>query len=190
MVDLGTLGGNNYSEAEAVNDSGQVVGRSSTTFSTQQRAFSWTAAGGMVDLGTLGGNFSGARAVNDSGQVLGYSTAENGPLRAVLWQPIANLGCKETLAGCNLKGVKLAGAYLNSADLSGTNLKDANLARANLSGANLKGANLAGANLANANLTGAKLGRANVKGVIWSNTICPDGTNSDAHNGTCNGHLE
>jgi len=28
-----------------------------------------------------------------------------------------------------------------------------------------------------------------LKDVIWSNTICPDGTNSDAHGGTCERHL-
>ena len=57
MVDLGTLGGA-YSQAVAVNDNGQVVG-SSRLAERRAHAFSWTAAGGMVDLGTLGG-FSAA----------------------------------------------------------------------------------------------------------------------------------
>ena len=74
-------------------------------------------------------------------------------------------------------------------DLSGANMKDANLARANLSGANLKGANMIGANLTDAKLAGAELKGANVKDVVWSNTICPDGTNSDANGDTCVGHL-
>ena len=26
-------------------------------------------------------------------------------------------------------------------------------------------------------------------GIIWGNTTCPDGTNSDAHGDTCEGHL-
>ena len=125
-----------------------------------------------------------ASEVNASGQVVGGSADA-----VVLWQPIVNLGCKATLAGCNLKGASLAGAYLKDRDLSGANLKDANLVRANLSGAILKGANLVGANLANANLAGANLKRAIVKDVIWSNTICPDGTNSEANAGTCDGHL-
>ena len=129
----------------------------------------------MIDLGTLGGTDSVALAVNDRGQVVGYSDLPiSHPLappeyHAVLWQPISNLGCHATLAGCNLKGANLAGAYLKD-----RNLKDANL----------KGANLTNANLAAANLEGA-----NVKDVIWSNTICPDGTNSDANGGTCIGHL-
>src|SRR5947207_4028599 len=68
-VDLGTLGGTT-SSASAVNASGQVVGESSSGDGI--RAFSWTAAGGMVDLGTLGGD-SVAFAVNASGQVVGHS---------------------------------------------------------------------------------------------------------------------
>jgi uncharacterized protein YjbI with pentapeptide repeats len=127
----------------------------------------------MIDLGTLGGSVSVAYGVNDSGQVVGASDiVPAGSGVAVLWQPIAKLGCDTTLAGCNLKGANLAGAYLKDGDLSDANLKDANLTRANLSGANLTNANLKEANLTNANLAGAHLAGANVKDVIWSNTIC------------------
>jgi uncharacterized protein YjbI with pentapeptide repeats len=45
------------------------------------------------------------------------------------------------------------------------------------------------ANLTNATLAGASLDGSNIKGVVWSNTICPDGSNSDANGGTCRGHL-
>ena len=58
------------SSARAVNDAGQVVGYSASA-SGESHAFSWTQAGGMVDLGTLGGRSSNAFAVNDAGQVVG-----------------------------------------------------------------------------------------------------------------------
>ena len=104
----------------------------------------------------------------------------------------------------NLTGANLAGANLSGAILSQTNLTGANLAGANLSGAILSKANLTGANLAGANLSGAILNQTNLTGanlrgaittratfnqVTWSNTTCPDGTNSNGHRATCVGHL-
>jgi probable HAF family extracellular repeat protein len=80
MVDLGALpsdGGE--SGASAVNDTGQVVGYSDfggdlypdlPGVMSATHAFSWTAAGGMVDLG--GDQNSAATAVNNGGQVVGY----------------------------------------------------------------------------------------------------------------------
>jgi uncharacterized protein YjbI with pentapeptide repeats len=100
-----------------------------------------------------------------------------------------------TLAGSNLANSDLRGADARGADLHGTdfttatlmwsNLSWANLSNANLTGANLSGAVLAGVNFNGANLTGADLTNADLTGVNWQNTICPDGTNSDAHGQTC-----
>ena len=131
-----------------------------------------------------------------------------GSTSATLTQVVTVTPC-QSLAGCNLSGANLSNAQLPGANLSGANLKGANLSGANLSGAslsganlnkanlsgvNLSGANLSGANLNSANLTGANLSGANVTGanlgkVTWSNTTCPDGTNSNADGGTCAGHL-
>jgi len=193
MINLGTLGGSAH--AYAVNDNGQVVGDSGTVDDGKFHAVSWTGAGGMIDLGTLGGSESIAVDVNASGQVIGDSYLPvtdprlSPEYHAVLWQPISSLGCYNTLAGCDLSGVTLTGAYLPGADLRDTNLNGAKLTSANLAGANLRGSNLKGANLARANLIGAKLAEANVRNVLWSGTLCPDGTNSDVNGGTCEGHL-
>jgi outer membrane protein assembly factor BamB len=104
----------------------------------------------------------------------------------------------------NLKNANLAGCYLPGAQLAGANAtnanaKDAYLATANLSGANLSQARLARAVLDNANLSGAKLSMAdlngaslagaNLTGATFSQTTCPDGSNSNANGGTCLGHL-
>jgi YVTN family beta-propeller protein len=97
--------------------------------------------------------------------------------------------CGKSLSGCNLGAANLVNAQLAGANLKGANLKDADLTGANLSGANLNGANLKGANLTDADLSGASLTGANLSSVIWSNTTCPDGTNSNADAGTCVGHL-
>ena len=63
-----------------MNNSGQVVGDFYTASDALHAFSQWTAAGGMVDLGTLGGTYSLAYAVNDSGHVVGYSKG----LRSVL----------------------------------------------------------------------------------------------------------
>jgi uncharacterized protein YjbI with pentapeptide repeats len=100
----------------------------------------------------------------------------------------ANLA-SANLTGANLNGASVAGANLASANLTGANLNGANLTGANLAGANLAGANLNKANLTGANLAGANLVGANINKVTWSNTTCPDGTNSNADGGTCTAHL-
>ncbi len=80
--------------------------------------------------------------------------------------------------GADLRNCALPGAYLPQADFTGSDLSGANLSYAYLDGANFTGANLAGANLASARLIA----------VTWSNTTCPDGSNSDSHGNTCVGY--
>jgi hypothetical protein len=41
-----------------------------------------------------------------------------------------------------------------------------------------------------ANLSGAMVTGANFNNVTWSDTTCPDGTNSNADGGACAGHLQ
>jgi uncharacterized protein YjbI with pentapeptide repeats len=48
---------------------------------------------------------------------------------------------------------------------------------------------LSGATLTGANLTGAQLSGADLTDAIWSNTICPDRTNSNNDGGTCANNL-
>jgi photosystem II stability/assembly factor-like uncharacterized protein len=112
-------------------------------------------------------------------------TASTSP---VLTQIVTTTPCS-ALAGCNLHGLNLTGAQLAGDDLSNANLNGANLTGANLADANLSGANLNKANLTGSNLTGANLSGANLNKVTWSNTVCPDGTNSNADGGTCAGNL-
>ena len=99
MVDIGTLppscgnfGFGFCSEALDVNNSGQVVGWSFVVPAPvpfMERAFSWTQAGGMVDLGTLGGvdsdappSTTAARSSVRAPQRLARSTRSRGRRRA------------------------------------------------------------------------------------------------------------
>jgi uncharacterized protein YjbI with pentapeptide repeats len=44
----------------------------------------------------------------------------------------------------------------------------------------MREANLTGADLRNMDMRSSDLNDTNINDVIWGNTICPDGTNSDA----------
>jgi probable HAF family extracellular repeat protein len=104
MIDLGTLGGSGSSldfkyPLGVVNDSGQIVGSSSISGDAESHAFSWTATGGMIDLGTLGGIASSARAVNASGQVVGAAATADDELHAFSWTATHGMIDLGTLGG-------------------------------------------------------------------------------------------
>ncbi len=102
-----------------------------------------------------------------------------------------------TLTDANLTGADLTDADLFDADLSGANLTGANLTGASINNGgaadvespDLSGADLTDANLTDADLSGADMQSAKLDGVTWSNTICPDGSNSNSDSGTCAHHL-
>jgi probable HAF family extracellular repeat protein len=98
MQDLGDLGGG-YSVAYAINDAGQVVGRSWLSvavpdYGVLYKAFLWTAGAGIRSLGDLwlGPSTSAAYGINEAGQVVGgsdlgiaYALRVGSPLQGFLW---------------------------------------------------------------------------------------------------------
>lgn len=103
-VAMGTLGGS-FSQGDAINNSGQVVGYSysSTGGSAPWRAFLYSD-GVMQDLGTLGGSYSRASGINDARQVVGSShTTGDATARAFLYsdgvmQDLGTLGGSSSAA--------------------------------------------------------------------------------------------
>jgi uncharacterized protein YjbI with pentapeptide repeats len=110
------------------------------------------------------------------------------------------------LIGSDMREAILTDASLTNADMTRSAFAEADLTNANLSGANLTGVtftdygwelgpadltntDLTNANLTDANLVDVNLASAILTGVTWSNTICPDGTNSNNNGNTCSGHL-
>jgi hypothetical protein len=81
-------------------------------------------------------------------------------------------------------------ADLAGADEDGINPSNVDHSGASLTNAQFVGANPTDANLSSSNLTEASLQYAtatgdNVASATWSNTTCPDGTNSGGDGGTC-----
>lgn len=84
--DLGVLEGDDVSMALAVSDDGQVVVGWSSNVNGRRRAFVWTEADGMQDLGTLGGLSSEAMGVSPDGRVVvGWAWNEQSEARAFRW---------------------------------------------------------------------------------------------------------
>lgn len=61
----------------------------------------------------------------------------------------------------------------------------ANLGGADLSSLDLANGNLSGANFTDADLDDSDLTNTDLSDVLWDNTTCPDGTNSNADRNTC-----
>ena len=112
------------------------------------------------------------------------------------------------LEGCDFSNQDLQGFFAPYSDFTSANLTNTNLSSAELTGSNFylvtaSGAqflysDLTNADFAGATLTNANFGDANLTGaffntdlstVVWGDTTCPDGTNSNADGGTCANHL-
>jgi probable HAF family extracellular repeat protein len=75
------------SESFALNDSTVVVG-TSTDDSLAFRAFRWTKATGMVDIGTLGGPGAIAEGINNQGLIVGISSTADLDVRGFLYDEV------------------------------------------------------------------------------------------------------
>lgn len=92
-MNLGNLGGGEYSSASGINDAGEVAGAANTVKSIVP--FIWTSAHGLRQIPLLPGDNGGqAFGINKYGHVVGYSSGPNGR-RAFLWtrsRGMRNLG--------------------------------------------------------------------------------------------------
>ena len=109
VTDLGGLAGNGFAQAIAINDLGQIVGKSAN------HAFLWEH-GMMTDLGTLGGRLSSANAINDHGQVVGESETAAGEVHAFVWEhrlmrDLGTAGETSSAHGINNPGVIIGAMF-------------------------------------------------------------------------------
>jgi probable HAF family extracellular repeat protein len=73
MTDLGTLGGDS-SQAQGINNAGQVVGIAGTAKDIPPHGFLYSN-GKMTDLGPLGSSAGGPQSINASGLAVGWDAA-------------------------------------------------------------------------------------------------------------------
>lgn len=164
--------------------------------------------------GTTPGSVTGSHSyANPGSYIITLSVTNADGLTATNTFTIAvSANNSDKFSGVNMSGLNYSGADLSSLDISGSNmqngifngtnftgsslagnnapnasLQNANFTNANLSGATFQGSNFTGANFTGANLKGANFKSAIVTNVIWSNTVCPDGTNSNNDGGSCVG---
>jgi outer membrane protein OmpA-like peptidoglycan-associated protein len=78
------------------------------------------------------------------------------------------------LTGAGFRGTEISAVRFNKAILAGADFTDATLSRVRFGGTDLRGAVFDGVDLSS---------------VRWSDTVCPDGVNSDAAGGTCESNL-
>jgi hypothetical protein len=98
--------------------------------------------------------------------------------------------CSETIPpGSNQEGAVLTGCRFDGRNLGGVNFTGADLAGSRFRSTNLAGADLDGVDVSHSDLFLARLVPSSRTGVIYDDTTCPDGTSSDDHGDTCQGHL-
>lgn len=91
------LNGGDHTTANAINDSGVIVGSANARFNV--RPVIWMRNSGLVDLGALPGDSAGeAFGINNSGDVVGYSSGSSGK-RAFLWTRQSGMQALRTLPG-------------------------------------------------------------------------------------------
>ncbi|HSX15670.1 MAG TPA: pentapeptide repeat-containing protein [Candidatus Saccharimonadales bacterium] len=143
---------------------------------------------------TLGGGTNGdfRQAILTNTDIRGgYNGANFSHVDFAVTHDITNtsFGNGSNLSSAKFNGLTLTGTLFASADLTNTNFSGATFEGSQISPSILTGTNLANVHFSNSVLSGTDLSGVTLTGATWSNTFCPDNTNSDDNGGTCIGHL-
>lgn len=92
-------------------------------------------------------------------------------------------------AGVNFSGFDMTNTGMVFSDFSGAHFANANLSNGFICQNNFSHADFTNANLSDAFTTCGDTGPNDLTGATWSNTTCPDHSNSNDNGGTCEGHF-
>jgi probable HAF family extracellular repeat protein len=111
-----SLGGSAWF-ANAINDSGQIVGESYTPSNTDQHAVLYSG-GVLTDLGSLGGGYSTANGINNHGQIVGMSYLAGATYHAFLYENgvMSDLGTLGGAGDSEASGINDNGQIVGQAD--------------------------------------------------------------------------
>ena len=140
-----------------------------------------------LDDSTLtGASLAGATLTGAAGQGLTGTPASLPTHWSVVGGFLIGPGAGTYLTDADLNSLNLTGVDFSGLNLLRATFEHANLTRANLTKANLTGADFTSANLTKADMDGATVSSTNFTATVWSDTICPNGTNSDSYaHGRC-----
>ena len=82
IVDLGSLDPSGYSQGNAINSAGDIVG-TGTDANSRQVAFFWSSSTGYVSLGEIGQGYATGNDINDSDTIAGWVSTSQG----IVWRP-------------------------------------------------------------------------------------------------------
>ncbi len=105
ITDIGSVVGGDTSEAQAINDSGQVVGYWFEFEDNMNHAFIWDSVTGVsnnIDTGT-GWYDTRAKSINASGQVVGDGSHNEGDIDAFLWEEGVGMTALGNLGGLSIE---------------------------------------------------------------------------------------
>lgn len=158
--------------------------------------------GGILDDADFSGaDLTAARLVVDSAQRANFTGTTLTRARIEKFGYLNETPLSTMLSEASFEGATMRGVRIRGIALEGANFTNADLSPDGDQKSLFYYVSLAGADFTDANLTGLVFlgwydsyeGRWNTTvettGAIWSNTICPDGTNSDSNGDTCEGHF-
>jgi probable HAF family extracellular repeat protein len=84
IIELSPVVGGGATRVQAVNNSGQAVGYTTTPTAVWNAAY-WQPSGAVTNLYTLGGMYSSAFGINDQGEITGYAFNSNNQVKVFLY---------------------------------------------------------------------------------------------------------